>query len=158
MTTLTITVGIPGCGKSTLAEKLKAEGTIDVILSSDDIRQELTGDIENQDANAQVFKTLYRRVEGGLAQDLNVLVDATNLKPSYRRHLNEIAAGIRWTPAIERQALLFLDSFDFDLCQARNLARERVVPEFVMRRFHEQFVQGCTPEQLKAEFWTVVEI
>lgn len=158
MTTLTITVGIPGCGKSTLAEKLKADGTVDVILSSDAIREELTGDAENQDANARVFSTLFHRVEAALEQKLNVLVDATNLKPTYRRRLNEIAAELVWTPAIERVALLFMDSLDFDLCQARNLARERVVPEFVMRRFHDAFLQNCTPSQLKAEYWTVVEI
>lgn len=155
MNSLTITVGIPGCGKSTLAEKLRVERTIDVIISSDDIREEVTGNMENQDANRVVFDLLYQRTRNALAQQLNVLVDATNLKPEYRRKLMVIALEER---ADLCQALLFEVSGKFDVCQERNLGRERVVPEFVMQRFHTMFLQNCTVAILKAEGWTVLPI
>lgn len=155
MSSLTITVGIPGCGKSTLAEKLRTEGTIDVIISSDAIREELTGDMENQDANRAVFDLLYQRVRSGLNQGLNVLVDATNLKAEFRRKLMLIGLDER---ADLRQALLFECSGKFDVCQARNLDRERVVPEHVMTKFYAMYLANCSAPQLEIEGWTVLPI
>lgn len=138
-----------------MAEKLRAEHTIDVAISSDDIREEVTGDTENQDANRLVFDLLYKRTRNALGQGLNVLVDATNLKPEYRRKLMIIALEER---ADLRQALLFEVSGKFDVCQERNLGRERVVPEFVMQRFHTMYLQNCTTAILEIEGWTVLPI
>lgn len=50
-------VGLPASGKSTYAKKLsKKENAI--ILSSDELRKELFGNINNQNHNAEVFKEL----------------------------------------------------------------------------------------------------
>lgn len=138
-----------------MAEKLRAEGTVDVIISSDAIREELTGNMENQDANRAVFDVLYQRVRSGLAQGLNVLVDATNLKAEYRRKL--MAIGIEERADL-LQALRFECSGSFKVCQERNLNRERVVPEFVMRRFHGMFMSNCSVTELVGEGWHVAGI
>ena len=161
MPSLIITVGIPGCGKSTLARQLKALGNVDIVISSDSIRDELTGDPENQEQNANVFRVLNHRVAEALSQGLNVLVDATNLKPSYRNGLKALTllARVRNVQGpIECRAIRFADSADFDLCQKRNTSRERVVPEFVMQRFHAMFLQNCSVEQLRSEGWIVEDL
>ena len=52
-------VGLPASGKSTYAEKLRKKGFH--IHSSDKIREELTGDVNSQDKNMNVFQELHKR-------------------------------------------------------------------------------------------------
>ena len=54
-------VGLPASGKSTYAEKLRKDGYH--IHSSDKIREELTGDVNSQDKNTDVFVELHKRVK-----------------------------------------------------------------------------------------------
>lgn len=150
---LYITVGIPGCGKSTYASKMLANDEIDFVISSDRIREQLTGDITNQDHNNDVFDILNGRVKAGLATGWGrALVDATNLRPSYRAALMKLADEYE-APAF---ALHFGISANFDECQRRNLTRLRIVPYDVMQRFHRYFVEQSTPSQLLAEGWKVI--
>ena len=85
-----ILVGLSGCGKSTFAKKL--QGTeLDKnkkaysILNGDEIREELTGDINNQEHNEEVFKLLHRRIKDNLKAKNSIIIDATNLKLKNRR-------------------------------------------------------------------------
>ena len=48
--------GLSGSGKSTIAQKLAEENPNTVIVSSDAIREELTGNYEDQEHNEEVFK------------------------------------------------------------------------------------------------------
>lgn len=157
---LIITVGIPGCGKSTFAKFSADRGLIvDQIISSDTIREELTGDMTNQGRNGDVFKALHERTFKAIASGQRTLVDATNLKPVNRREIKRLGETfVVLGQPVDFLALRFTDSENFDLCQERNLARERVVPEDVMRRFHASFLQNCTAIQLRSEGWEVLEI
>lgn len=150
--TLHVTVGIPGSGKSTWATNEAIEHGMSH-LSSDIIRKELTGDETNQDANNQVFRTLHARIRQHLENGWSVIVDATNLKAANRKKLLDIADRVE-VPAYAHR---FAISLDYDECQKRNLARTRVVPEDVMRRFHQGFVDNCTTIQLEEEGWVVIE-
>jgi predicted kinase len=154
LTNLFITVGIPGCGKSTYAQLVQSMGRIDVIVSTDKIREGLSGDAADQTYNDAVFHVAHNRVRSALIADLNVVFDATNLRCKDRRVLLDIAHERKATPV----ALYFSISSDFDTCQRRNLARERNVPEDVMRRFHERFVLDCSPSVLENEGWEVTHI
>jgi predicted kinase len=78
--------GIPGSGKSTYAEKMKNEYENIVVCSSDAIREELTGNVNNQDLNEEVFKVLHRRVKDNLKAGNNVIYDACNISSRRRRH------------------------------------------------------------------------
>lgn len=153
MSGIYVAVGIPGCGKSTYAERLLTNGTIDVVVSSDKIREQLTGDATDQTRNNNVFDVLHGRVRAALSVGLDVLVDATNLRPRDRQRL------LNYTQDGDvALALRFSDSENFLLCQQRNKGRERVVPDDVMERFHRTFLQDCNVETLLAEGWKVVSV
>lgn len=78
MANLYITVGIPGCGKSTWAEYYLAGSGRTAIVSSDDIRLELSHHYD-QTRNAEVFDTFHARIRDYLAHDVDVVADATHL-------------------------------------------------------------------------------
>jgi predicted kinase len=85
-------VGLPGSGKSTYIEKFYSDYCVH---SSDAIREELSGDVNNQDINKQVFDTLHKRVKADLAAGKNVVYDATNIswkrRKAFVQELNSIS-------------------------------------------------------------------
>ncbi len=78
---LYLPVGIPGCGKSTLAAALVCMNRLDplAIVSPDDYREKLTGDAANQEENKTAFLISNLITETRLRRQLDVFVDATNL-------------------------------------------------------------------------------
>ena len=73
---LYVLVGLSGSGKSTLAAQRDANT---VIVSSDAIREELTGEIEDQSRNNEVFEIFHQRIRKNLEEGKNAIADATNL-------------------------------------------------------------------------------
>ena len=59
--TCVILVGPPGCGKSTYGKKYAEEHANTIVLSSDQIREELYGDASIQDDPARVFTLMQSR-------------------------------------------------------------------------------------------------
>lgn len=70
--TFIMMVGLPYSGKSYYAEKLSKEYGA-VVHSSDAIRAEILGDVQDQNNNGKVFEVLHRRVYDDLSKvvDLN---------------------------------------------------------------------------------------
>ena len=75
MSKLFIIIGLPGSGKDTFLKRHKEEGSI--VLSSDDIRNELFGR-EEQTNNELVFQTMNKRCKEYLKQGKTVYYNATN--------------------------------------------------------------------------------
>lgn len=71
---LTLMVGPSGAGKTNYAKGLPG------YISSDDLRREYTGGIEDQTRNADVFTALHRIAKARLSCGLPVCIDATNLR------------------------------------------------------------------------------
>ena len=131
MSKLIILVGIPGSGKSWVAEELESEYLIfgdkeDIAIhSSDAIRAELFGDASSQENNALVFETMHKRVKEDLKADKTVIYDATNITRKARKQIIALAGAetfiecrIIWAP--------------IDVCISRDAARERTVgPEVI---------------------------
>ena len=78
-------VGIPGCGKSTLTEKLKAEGY--TIHSSDAIRNEL--DIHDPKKSSLIFDIMHKRIKADMEVGKDIVYDATNLSRKNRKNYLE---------------------------------------------------------------------
>lgn len=146
---LHITVGIPASGKSRFAQQELEEGHVDLVLSTDQIRLELTGDMTSMERNVDVFLLLHERINDNLRAGKQVLVDATNLNPVYRRTLRAFATFHN----AEAWAYIFADSWNYDLCQYRNMGRSRVVPTDVMRRMHADFTVHGRLAVLHSEGW-----
>lgn len=84
---LILPVGISGSGKSTWIKSQQDSNTI--VISPDEIRKELTGNISDQSKNAQVFEIADKRVADALNAGKNVIFDATNIKSRDRKSLME---------------------------------------------------------------------
>lgn len=135
-------VGIPGSGKSTLAEWWLATRQVDVIVSSDAIRAELTGDAGDMSRNADVWPTFYARIEDALNRGLRVVADATHLTNTTWQPIIEIADKFDITPQAHVMRTPHRQSME------RNSSRERVVPADVMYRFVCSYDEWVRPKVL----------
>lgn len=142
-------MGLSGSGKSTLASNLYIDenGNIDireepnatgdpVIHSSDNLRAELFGDVNNQKKNDELFIELHRRIKRDLAAGHNVIYDATNLNKKRRIAFLEELRRIHCV----KYCLAVMTTFED--CKKNNAKRERHVPEDVIKR---QFMNWQPP-------------
>jgi len=121
---LIVLCGLPGSGKSTWAA---AQGK--PVVSSDEIRRLLTGDATDQSVNRLVFHTMRRLLEAMLAAGAGeVIVDSTALTRHERR------SWLRWAELHGCAAEVVYFDVPRPVCEARNAARDRVVPAAAMER------------------------
>lgn len=120
-------IGISGSGKSTYANGLKTSINAELV-ETDAIRQELTGDAEDQSQNGKVFDIARKRVNDILAQGKNAIIDATSLSIKDRKDWIEIG---RKNDANVRA--YFIDT-PVSVCKSQNNKRTRKVPEWVIDR------------------------
>lgn len=128
----TMTVGLPGSGKSTYAEKMSREHNA-VICSSDKIREELCGDENSQKNNDEVFKLLHTRVKEYLKAGENVIYDATNINSKRRR------AFLAEMRNISCKKFCVVMATPFNECCKWNESRNRVVPYEVIERMYKNW-------------------
>ena len=132
---LIVMVGISGSGKSTFANGLKT--SLDAtVVETDAIRLELTGNAEDQSQNGLVFGIAKRRVADLLRQGKNVVIDATSLSVKDRKDWVKIANDTGAT------AVAYAVKTDLATAKARNAARTRKVPEWVIEK---QFAKFTVP-------------
>jgi protein phosphatase len=124
---LHLLVGIAGCGKSSWAREHLARTQI---VSSDRMREELTGDPADQSQNYLVFQRCMDRIRDRLREGGEVTFDATNYSEKLRSAPVQAA---RWVGAE-------VGAYFFDLAlseaMARDRERRRSVPDDVIRRQH----------------------
>lgn len=125
-------VGLPGSGKSTLARNLAMRHDVN-IHSSDAIREELSGDVNNQNINELVFKTLHSRIKEDLRKGKNCIYDATNI--SYKKRMS----FLQELKNINCEKVCIFMATPFSTCLHFNFERERVVPQEVIERMYRQF-------------------
>ncbi len=84
--TIIMPIGISGSGKSTWVKTLPKDF---VVVSPDDIRRELTGNVSDQSKNREVFQEVDKRIEKLLEQNKKVVLDATNVNTKLRKEFME---------------------------------------------------------------------
>ncbi len=150
---LILPVGISGSGKSTWIKANTNSNT--VVVSPDDIRRELTGNISDQSKNGQVWSTAFDRIASALNSGKNVILDATNIKSSDRKRLmNHLKVNVDKP----------FDSFAKIFNVNPEIAKQRVkkdiqsgvdrsnVPDFAIDRQYQTFVDDVNllePEGFK---------
>lgn len=123
---LVVLVGAAGAGKTTFAARHFAP---DEVLSSDALREAISGDADDQRASGSAFGALHRALARRLRDGRLTVVDATNVTAPARRALLGRAARAD-IPAIA----VVLD-LPATVVVGRNAARPgRTVPEDVVRR------------------------
>jgi len=120
-----MTVGLPGCGKSYFAQNsLQGQGFTEVNL--DQIREELYGDASEQGDPLEVVGVRNSIVESLAIDGADIILSDTNINPEFRRQLLDRLKELGY----ETHIIYFPP--DYELCQQRNQARERVVPDYAM--------------------------
>ena len=140
---LVVLIGAAGSGKSTLAARLFAPREV---LSSDELREAVSGDAADQRATRPAFAILHREVRRRLDAGRLVVVDATNVERSARLSLVRIARAAG-APAIA--IALAVPGAE---AHARNAGRTgRVVPTDVVDRHLVRLAGlGDTPTEIAA--------
>ena len=125
-------VGLPGSGKSHIAEELAKENNA-VVYSMDEIRGELCGDVGNQNRNGEVFGIWIKRIKTALKHGQNVIADATNVTKSGRRSF------LAMFDKIPHQTIAHVAYKEVDDCIIDNLDRPHPVPPDVIYRMASKF-------------------
>lgn len=133
--TLYVMSGVPGSGKTTRATRMQTEdaklGIDSVILSADNIREELYGDAAIQGDGNLVFQILEKRVMEALEAGKTVYYDTTNRTRRGRRQLTK-----KFRPFCKKIVCIYMNP-PKAVAIAQNAQRTRVVPEDVMERYFD---------------------
>ena len=129
MATLYVYVGCSASGKTTLAYK-RANENNDYVTDSDEVRQWLFGDATYQGDNEKVFRTMYQATIDILNKNYNVHYVATNL--SSRRRITLIKDIKKKFPDTIFKCVVVIAPVQ-ELYE-RNAARERHVPDYVIKK------------------------
>jgi predicted kinase len=134
---LMLMVGVPASGKSTMTKQLIEKYPTVKVISMDEKRKELCGDINDQSKNGKIFGWQESEVRKAMKERQSVIVDATNCTRKLRKHL--------WSLARENGALCSAVYFDIKLetLLERNVAREKRVPDDVVKRFYNTQQSIC---------------
>ena len=126
---------LPGNGKSTWARTYKNTHKNVFIVSSDEIRKELTGEYQNHLHERDVWDTFMNRIhEFGKMEDVVVIADATNLTDTYRKMYHEA------TPEFDKHTLvLFNKSWERITYQNAHRRPEKVVPDYAMEKLKAEW-------------------
>lgn len=134
---LIMMIGVPGSGKTTIAERITKKYNIPVV-SSDKIREKLYGKEEIQGRSQEVFEKVYEHINFFLECYGVCILDATNVVKR-----NRINAVLKTLPD---EIVYIIADEDLNLAKERNHSRERVVPNEVIDRMNRQLQKNYPHE------------
>ncbi len=141
MTTLTITRGLPGSGKTTYARTWVAEDPAHrARCNRDDVRAELhDGVYLGRDTETQVTAAQHAAIRALLQRGVDVICDDTNLPSRTVRDLRRLA-----TLAGAEFSVVDMTDLPLDECLRRNELRtgRARVPEDAVRDMHRRYISG----------------
>ena len=124
--------GLPASGKSTKSQELAKEFDA-TVFSSDALREEMFGDINDQEHNQELFVELHKRIKDCLNNGKNAIYDACNI--SYKRRMAFLAE----LKSIPCEKSCFLIATPYEECLKRNANRDRKVPNHVIKKMYNNF-------------------
>lgn len=139
-------VGLPGSGKTTWAKNVKNDVNA-THLSSDDLRIELYGEIDNQERNGDLFQIMSKRARELLKQGSNVIYDATNISSKRR------TTFLKELKNIDCKKICVYFATNISSCYNNDLQRERQVGFNVIDRMYR-----CLQIPMYHEGWDDIRI
>ena len=136
---LIVMCGLPASGKSTYSEWLAESGVFRRVCP-DLIRKELYGDENIQGDGNKVFSIAHKRIKMWGEFKLNAVFDATNINAKRRKELVE-----EMRPYFDVIICKWFHT-PYDVCYARNQARNRQVPTEVLYRMFMNFEEPSKDE------------
>ena len=140
-------VGLAGSGKTTIAKEIEYAihmsspkydeyGRADkvVLISSDDIREEILGDVNDQTQNDKVFSHIHKLIKQGVKDYNHIIVDATNLTIKNRRALLNCLDDKK-----DYHKIAYIVNTPIEKCKENNSKRDRKVPEYVIDNQAKKF-------------------
>jgi predicted kinase len=145
MRTFILLSAIPGAGKSTWAKQYKETHPNTYIVSSDEIRKERFGAVNNFQHEKEVWEIFLSTINNyaDTMKDVTVIGDATNLENRFREYY------CKNTPHFEKHILVLFD-VPYEICLIQNTMRtsDRIVPLQAMEHLRSQ-LEFPSPEVLK---------
>ena len=135
MNYLVVLSGVPGSGKSYFSNALRENKERHVyVISSDQIRKDITGDQRDMSQDELVWKIFYSLVKT-YSDDKNgiVILDATNAKKEYR------IGNIKPFKDLYDEIDLVCFQIDKELVLKQNKEREFPIPEDVLLKLIDAF-------------------
>lgn len=145
MTEIIMLCGLPGAGKSSLAEDFAFNS---ITICPDEIRGELYGDPSIQGNGRRVFQIAHRRLKSAIKENKHdyIIFDATNTTKRARQSIIEIAKEYN------TDISCFWINTSKEECIKRQSLRDRKVPTEVIERMAQQFQEPTVDEGFKAVF------
>ena len=136
MKTLIVMSAFPGSGKSTWCKKYKAEHPNTYIISSDEIRYELTGQYQDFSKQKEVWELFERRIHeyADLGDDITVILDALT-------DLNDLRINYaKCSPEYDRHVLVWISkSFEDIKKYNKERKKEHWVPDEILESLYKKF-------------------
>jgi predicted kinase len=129
-------IGVPGSGKSHLAEKILSRHPHSAeIISPDLIRQILYGNAAIQGEWSEVWQEVQNAFASAARRQKTVIYDATNYQRAYRQDMINLGrrCGFRRVTGIWLNVPLWI-------CLSRNESRSRQVPEEIIIEMYRHLV------------------
>jgi predicted kinase len=152
-----MTIGLPGCGKTTYLHNLLA-GRPKTYISGDWVRQEVTGSISDLSQDGRVWQVVKDRFDAalrsGTPESQTIVLDATHLTATRRKPFLKQLQD--WGQVVTLKVMHF--TADLETCLARQQGRARQVPEEVVRRMDASRTPFAPTEAPPNVFATVEDL
>jgi predicted kinase len=137
MSRLILMIGIPGCGKSTLTQKLLVKHPKILLISTDKIRCQLFGDEAIQGSWLQIWQEIKTLFQYAVTQKLTAIYDATNAQRRQRKDAIALAREIGFN-----QIIGIWVNTPLSVCLERNQKRDRQVREEIIMGMYQQLTDA----------------
>ena len=115
-----LSIGISGSGKTSYYKTIQSKVQNCILLSKDDIRKELTGNVSNLRREDEVEKIFLQRLDAySKNKAQSIYVCNTNLSEKYLRQVVEVLSKNHKDQPIQLHIFLFMDSYKPSLCKER---------------------------------------
>lgn len=146
MSSLTLTIGLPGSGKTTVAQQCRELVPDTVLVSRDALRAEFFGEFTNhsQEQESLITSVAEKAVDKALEEGRHVIVHDMNLKKAYRK---------KWASFAVKHGAEFkyidLTHLPVEHCLMRNMTRGdlggRRVPDSLILDLHKRYLSNKMP-------------